>query len=103
VPAELSHKDLTLAVRENEDSGFAEIGVVVEGAFVAFTGIKLSAFHEALDEARVRTAQEQAEAQQREQDAAQQQAQQPQGEQAQQPQGEQAQPQGEPTPPPPGS
>lgn len=49
--AELTHEGLSVAIRERADADQAEIGVVVEGAFVPFGQVKLGDYREAIERA----------------------------------------------------
>jgi hypothetical protein len=42
MPDELAYTDLTVAVKENPDTGYAEIGPVVEGAFIPIGRVNLA-------------------------------------------------------------
>jgi hypothetical protein len=51
VSENLAYNDLTVSVRENPDTGFADIGPVVEGAFIPIGRVNLADFHDKIHEA----------------------------------------------------
>jgi hypothetical protein len=52
MPSEnLAYNDLTVSIREDPDTGFADIGPVVEGAFIPIGRVNLADFHEKIHEA----------------------------------------------------